>query len=58
MHGAYGASAVGRFPEMLKMGIRVCLGCDAAANNNALDVFREMRTTPRASTRTRAWMRA
>jgi cytosine/adenosine deaminase-related metal-dependent hydrolase len=43
MHGAYGASAVGRFPEMLKMGIRVCLGCDAAANNNALDMFREMR---------------
>lgn len=43
MHGAYGASAVGRFPEMVKMGVNVCLGCDAAANNNALDMFREMK---------------
>jgi 5-methylthioadenosine/S-adenosylhomocysteine deaminase len=43
MHGAYGASIRGRFPELLEMGICVALGCDAAANNNTLDMFREMR---------------
>jgi 5-methylthioadenosine/S-adenosylhomocysteine deaminase len=41
-HGAYGASRVGQFPEMLQMGICVSLGCDAAANNNTLDMFRAM----------------
>jgi 5-methylthioadenosine/S-adenosylhomocysteine deaminase len=42
MHGAYGASVAGQFPEMLQMGILVCLGCDGAPNNNGLDMFREM----------------
>ena len=42
MHGAYGASVAGQFPEMLRMGILVCLGCDGAPNNNGLDMFREM----------------
>jgi 5-methylthioadenosine/S-adenosylhomocysteine deaminase len=43
MHGAYGASVLGQFPELLAMGVCVSLGCDAAANNNTLDMFREMR---------------
>lgn len=43
LHGAYGASALGKFPEMVAMGICVCLGNDGAANNNTLDIFREMR---------------
>ena len=43
MHGAYGASALGLIPEMVEMGIRVALGCDGAANNNTLDMFREMK---------------
>jgi 5-methylthioadenosine/S-adenosylhomocysteine deaminase len=42
LHGAYGASRVGQFPEMLAQGVCVCLGCDAAANNNTLDMFRTM----------------
>jgi len=42
LHGAYGSSALGYFPEMLKMGIVVALGNDGAANNNTLDMFREM----------------
>jgi 5-methylthioadenosine/S-adenosylhomocysteine deaminase len=43
LHGAYGASALGKFPEMVEMGICVSLGNDGAANNNTLDIFREMR---------------
>jgi 5-methylthioadenosine/S-adenosylhomocysteine deaminase len=43
MHGAYGASVLGQFPELVAMGVCVSLGCDAAANNNTLDMFREMR---------------
>jgi 5-methylthioadenosine/S-adenosylhomocysteine deaminase len=43
LHGAYGASALGSFPEMVEMGICVALGNDGAANNNTLDMFREMR---------------
>jgi 5-methylthioadenosine/S-adenosylhomocysteine deaminase len=43
MHGAYGSAVIGQFPEMLDMGITVCLGCDGATNNNTLDMFREMR---------------
>jgi 5-methylthioadenosine/S-adenosylhomocysteine deaminase len=42
MHGAYGAAVAGQFPEMLQMGILVCIGCDGAPNNNGLDMFREM----------------
>jgi 5-methylthioadenosine/S-adenosylhomocysteine deaminase len=42
LHGAYGSSALGYFPEMLRMGIPVALGNDGAANNNTLDMFREM----------------
>lgn len=42
LHGAYGSSALGYFPEMIKMGITVALGNDGAANNNTLDMFREM----------------
>jgi 5-methylthioadenosine/S-adenosylhomocysteine deaminase len=42
MHGAYGSSALGYFPEMVRMGIIVALGNDGAANNNTLDMFREM----------------
>jgi 5-methylthioadenosine/S-adenosylhomocysteine deaminase len=42
LHGAYGSSALGYFPEMLRMGIVVALGNDGAANNNTLDMFREM----------------
>jgi 5-methylthioadenosine/S-adenosylhomocysteine deaminase len=45
MHGAYGAAVAGQFPEMLQMGIRVCIGCDGAPNNNGLDMFREMYLT-------------
>jgi 5-methylthioadenosine/S-adenosylhomocysteine deaminase len=43
LHGAYGSSALGYFPEMVDMGIVVALGNDGAANNNTLDMFREMR---------------
>jgi 5-methylthioadenosine/S-adenosylhomocysteine deaminase len=43
LHGAYGSSALGYFPEMVEMGICVALGNDGAANNNTLDIFREMR---------------
>jgi 5-methylthioadenosine/S-adenosylhomocysteine deaminase len=43
MHGAYGSAVAGQFPELLERGVRVCLGCDGAANNNTLDMFLEMR---------------
>jgi 5-methylthioadenosine/S-adenosylhomocysteine deaminase len=43
LHGAYGSSSLGHFPEMLQMGIVVALGNDGAANNNTLDMFHEMR---------------
>lgn len=43
MHGAYGSSVRGRYPEFLRAGVCVGLGCDGAANNNNLDIFREMR---------------
>jgi 5-methylthioadenosine/S-adenosylhomocysteine deaminase len=42
MHGAYGASVVGQFPEMLERGICVSLGCDAACSGNTLDMVRTM----------------
>jgi 5-methylthioadenosine/S-adenosylhomocysteine deaminase len=43
LHGAYGSAVLGSFPEMVEMGIIVALGNDGAANNNTLDMFREMR---------------
>jgi 5-methylthioadenosine/S-adenosylhomocysteine deaminase len=42
MHGAYGSAVVGQFPEMLKRGICVSLGCDAACSGNTLDMVRTM----------------
>jgi len=43
MHGAYGASTLGHYPELIAMGVCVAIGADGAANNNTLDMFREMR---------------
>ncbi len=43
MHGAYGASTLGHYPELVAMGVCVAIGADGAANNNTLDMFREMR---------------
>ncbi|MFQ5851175.1 MAG: amidohydrolase [Candidatus Binatia bacterium] len=42
LHGAYGSASVGKFPEMMDMGITVSLGCDSSAANNSLDMFRAM----------------
>jgi 5-methylthioadenosine/S-adenosylhomocysteine deaminase len=42
MHGAYGSLSHGKIPELLAAGVRVGLGCDAAANNNRVDMFQEM----------------
>ena len=42
MHGAYGACIVGKFPEMIAMGITVVLGTDSSSANNSLDMFRAM----------------
>lgn len=35
-------SGIARIPEMIKMGINVCLGTDGAASNNNLNMFEEM----------------
>jgi 5-methylthioadenosine/S-adenosylhomocysteine deaminase len=35
-------SGIARIPEMLKLGINVCLGTDGAASNNNLNMFEEM----------------
>lgn len=35
-------SGIARVPEMLEMGINVCLGTDGAASNNNLNMFEEM----------------
>jgi 5-methylthioadenosine/S-adenosylhomocysteine deaminase len=42
LHGAYGAAIIGKFPEMLDMGITIGMGCDSSAANNSLDMFRTM----------------
>ena len=42
MHNARGAIAHGEFPAMAAQGVSLCLGADAAACNNSLDMFRSM----------------
>jgi 5-methylthioadenosine/S-adenosylhomocysteine deaminase len=42
MHNARGAISRGKFPEMAAAGVGLCLGADAAACNNSLDMFRSM----------------
>jgi len=42
LHGTYGAMAHGLFPEMVEMGITVCLGSDSGAAGNFMDVVRSM----------------
>ena len=37
---AYGATKIGRFPEMMEAGANVCLGCDGANCSNHLDMGR------------------
>ncbi len=45
LHGTYGAMAHGLFPEMVEMGITVCLGSDSGAAGNFMDVVRCMYLT-------------
>ncbi len=40
LHGAYGSCSRGKFPELLQKKATVCLGVDASAENNSLDMFR------------------
>jgi len=42
MKGAYGAIVKGKFPEMIKHGVVVGLGCDSTVVNNSLDLWRTM----------------
>lgn len=42
MKGAYGSGRFGKFPELIKNGVIVGLGCDSTAANNSLDMFRAM----------------
>ncbi len=37
------ASGIGKVPEMRAAGVTVGLGCDSGANNNSLDMIREMK---------------
>ncbi|MBI2880373.1 MAG: amidohydrolase [Candidatus Tectomicrobia bacterium] len=45
MHNARGAVSRGKFPELAAQGVTLCLGNDAAACNNSLDMFRAMYLT-------------
>ncbi|MGC6400278.1 amidohydrolase family protein [Sphingomonas sp. FW199] len=45
MKGAYGATAVGRFPEMAHAGVNLQLGTDGNNNGNAADMMRAMFVT-------------
>ena len=45
MKGAYGATAHGKFPEMLAAGINIQLGTDGNNNGNASDLMRAMYVT-------------
>lgn len=45
MKGAYGATAVGRFPEMAQAGVNLQLGTDGNNNGNASDMMRAMFVT-------------
>ncbi|HZU07894.1 MAG TPA: amidohydrolase [Chloroflexota bacterium] len=38
----YGATAIGKFPEMIERGVTVALGCDGANCSNTFDMFRAM----------------
>jgi len=42
MKGAYGSGRFGKFPELIKNGVIIGLGCDSTAANNSLDMFRAM----------------
>lgn len=42
MKGAYGASAAGRFPQMVEAGVNLQLGTDGNNNGNAADMMRAM----------------
>jgi 5-methylthioadenosine/S-adenosylhomocysteine deaminase len=42
LKGAYGAGAVGRFPEMASAGINLTLGTDGNNNSNSSDLMRAM----------------
>jgi len=45
MKGAYGATAVGKFPEMATAGVNLQLGTDGNNNGNAADLMRAMFVT-------------
>jgi cytosine/adenosine deaminase-related metal-dependent hydrolase len=53
MHNARGAISRGKFPEMAAAGVSLCLGADAAACNNSLDMFRSMYLAAMAHNETR-----
>lgn len=36
------ANGIARIPEMLRRGVKVCIGTDGAASNNSLNMFSEM----------------
>ncbi|HUF92197.1 MAG TPA: amidohydrolase [Candidatus Limnocylindria bacterium] len=53
MHNARGAVRHGKIPEMAAAGVSLCLGADAAACNNSVDMFRTMYLTCVAHNETR-----
>jgi len=42
LHGGFGSISHGLFPEMVEMGITICLGSDAAPAGNYVDMVRNM----------------